>query len=363
MTEQDPSLDELLEKIASIGASDLHLKVGSPPTYRIDGVLRPAELATLTCEDTEVFLRGLLPSRVAEETHNISDLDFAYGKAGLGRYRVNTYRQRGSVNIVIRAVASTSPTFSDLGLPPAVTKVSEELDGLIIVAGPAASGKTTTCSAMVDHINTTRRASIVTIEDPIEVLHRDKLSIISQREVGVDTPSFSEGMSTVLRQDPDVIYVGEMREQDTIEAVLVAAETGHLVISTMYTLDALETVRRILDSFPPYLERRVRQMLATSLRAIVSQRLIPKSDGHGRVVVAEILVNTEAVQERLIESDRTDTIVEVVADGAFFGMQTIDQAIAEKYEAGEISFPDALAHVVSPRDFKIAAGIGQAAAL
>ncbi len=363
MTEVRASLGELLERLAAVGGSDLHLKVGAPPTYRIDGVLRPAELPALTQKDTEDLLLDLLPDRFLEDILTTSDFDFAYGEPGLGRFRVNFYRQRGSANIVVRAVATASQTLVDLGLPLAVAKACDETSGLIIVAGPAGSGKTTTCAAMVDHINTTRRASIITIEDPIEVLHRDKLSIVSQREVGVDTASYSEGMATVLRQDPDVIYVGELRGQTTIEAALVAAETGQLVISTMYTLNSMETVHRILDSFPPYLERRVRQMLATSLRAIVSQQLLPKADGHGRVVVAEVLLNVEPIQERLVEPDRTGTIPEVVAEGAFFGMQTIDQAILQRFKAGEVSFSDALSHVTSPRDFKIAAGIAQAPTL
>ncbi|MFV1969482.1 MAG: type IV pilus twitching motility protein PilT [Acidimicrobiia bacterium] len=363
MTDQSPSLDELLEKLVSIDGSDLHLKVGSPPSYRIDGVLHPAELAPLNADHTLQLLGDLLPDRLKSEVEEVSDIDFAYGRAGLGRFRVNAYRQRGSINIVVRSVASTSKTIGELGIPSAVANTCDENDGLIIVTGPAGSGKTTTCAAMVDHINSSRRTSIITIEDPIEVLHRDKLSIVSQREVGVDTPSYQAGMMSALRQDPDVIYVGELRDQGTIEAALVAAETGHLVISTMYTLDALETVRRILDSFPPYLERRVRQMLATTLRAIASQRLIPKADGHGRTVITELLVNTESVQERLIDAARTDEVLEIMAEGAFYGMQTIDQAITKKFESGEVAFADALTHVCSPREFKIAAGVGQAAAM
>jgi len=361
VTDESPSLHELLEKLVSTDGSDLHLKVGSPPAYRIDGALHPAELPPLNSDDTLQLLRDLLPDRLNSDLETVTDIDFAYGWAGLGRFRVNAYRQRGSVNIVVRAVAPTSRTIGDLGLPTAITGICDENDGLIIVTGPAGCGKTTTCAAMVDHINSSRRTSIVTIEDPIEVLHRDKLSIVSQREVGVDTPSYHAGIVSALRQDPDVVYVGEMRDQETIEAALVAAETGRLVISTMYTLDAMETVRRIFDSFPPYLERRVRQMLATVLRAIVSQRLIAKADGQGRTVITELLVNTEAVRELLVEPDRTDEVHEIMAEGAFFGMQTIDQAITKKYESGEIAFTDALTHVASPRDFKIAAGVGQVA--
>jgi twitching motility protein PilT len=356
------SLDELLEKLVSIGGSDLHLKVGSPPAYRIDGVLHPAELTPLSADDTHDLLLDLLPDRSKETVDDLTDIDFAYGRAGLGRFRVNAYRQRGSINIVVRSVSAASSTLVDLGLPSAVSDACDAVSGLIIVTGPAGSGKTTTCAAMVDHINSSRRSSIVTIEDPIEVLHPDKKSIVSQREVGVDTPSFKKGIAAALRQDPDVIYVGDLRGQETIEAALVAAETGHLVVSTMYTLDAIETVRRILDSFPPYLERRTRQMLGTSLRMIVSQRLLPKADGHGRTVAAELLVNTEAVQEKLIDPEQTDEIVEVMIEGAFYGMQTIDQAITRKYESGEVSFSDALLYVAAPREFKIAAGVAQAAA-
>lgn len=362
MTDQNPSPDELLEKLISVGGSDLHLKVGSPPAYRIDGVLHPAELGALTAADTRNLLLSLLPDRLKDDIDDVTDIDFAYGKAGLGRFRVNGYRQRGSMNVVVRSVAPTSRSLAELGLPTAVADACDEAGGLIIVTGPTGSGKTTTCSAMVEHINSSRRSTIITIEDPIEVLHRDKKSIISQREVGVDTASFREGMSSALRQDPDVIYVGELRDRETIEAALIAAETGHLVITTMYTLDAMETVRRILDSFPPYLERRTRQMVATSLRSIVSQRLIPNAEGHGRTVVAELLVNTEAIQEKLIDPELTAEVFDVMAEGAFFGMQTIDQAITKKYESGDVSFADALMYVSAPREFKIAAGVGQMAA-
>jgi twitching motility protein PilT len=354
--DQMPSLDELLSKLVSTGGSDLHLKVGSPPAYRIDGVLHLAELPSLSPQDTEALLTELLPERLAERVGE-TDHDFAYGKPGLGRFRVNAYHQRGSVNIVVRAVAPTSQTFAELGLPEAVSKVCDEHDGLILVTGPAGSGKTTTCAAIIDYINTNRRANIITIEDPIEVTHKDKRSIVSQREVGVDTESFAAGMRSVLRQDPNVIYVGEIRNQETLDAALVAAETGHLVISTMYTIDAVETVHRILDTFPPYLQRRVRQMLATSLRGIISQRLLPRVEGQGRVPAVELLIGIESVKERLIDADRLSTLHEQIVEGAFYGMQTFDQAITARYEAGEVSFSDALMHVTSPRDFKLATGV------
>jgi twitching motility protein PilT len=355
--EQLPSLDELLSKLVKIGGSDLHLKVGSPPAYRIDGVLHLAELDPLSAQHTAELLDALLPVHLKDTAEDTTDFDFAYGPSGLGRFRVNSYRQRGSVNIVIRAVAPSSQSFSDLGLPETVVKVCDHQDGLILVTGPTGSGKTTTCAAMIDYINSDRRANIITIEDPIEVLHKDKRSIVSQREVGVDTESFADGMRSILRQDPNVIYVGELRHPDALEAALVAAETGHLVISTMYTIDAVETVHRILDTFPPYQQRRIRQMLGTSLRGIISQRLLPKIEGQGRVPAVEIMLGTEGIRERLVDPEKMDQLVEQIVEGGFYGMQTFDQAITARYDAGEVSFSDALMHVTSPRDFKIATGV------
>jgi twitching motility protein PilT len=258
MSDTSPSLEDLLERLLKVGGSDLHLKVGSPPTYRIHGELHMADLPSLTAERTAELLDSMLPEHVAPPSTG-SDVDFAWGRSDLGRFRVNAYTQRGSVNVVVRAVPQNTENLADLGLPSTIAKLCSETKGLVVVTGPAGSGKTTTCSAILDHINTNRRANIITIEDPIEVLHSDKKSIVSQREVGVDIDSLADGMQSVLRQDPDVIYLGELRDRDTIEAALIAAETGQLVITTMYTTDAVETVHRILDSFPPYLERRVRQ--------------------------------------------------------------------------------------------------------
>jgi len=357
LPDEIPELNELLSKLVSIGGSDLHLKVGSPPAYRIDGALHLAELSPLSPQQTEALLGDLVPERLKATVADSSDLDFAFGEPGLGRFRVSSYRQRGSINIVVRSVAPSSMTFTELGLPESVARVCDERDGMILVTGPTGSGKTTTCAAIIDYINTSRRLNIITIEDPIEVLHKDKRAIVSQREVGVDTPSYAAGMASVIRQDPDVIYVGELRDQETMEAALVAAETGHLVISTMYTIDAVETVHRILDTFPPYLERRVRQMLGTSLRAIVSQRLIPKIEGPGRVPAVEVMFNTESVRERLVDTEKMSTLFEQISEGSFYGMQTFDQAITELYEAGEVSFSDALLFVTSPRDFKLATGV------
>jgi twitching motility protein PilT len=355
MSDTSRSLEDRLERLLKVGGSDLHLKVGSPPTYRIHGELHMADLPSLTAERTAELLDSMLPEHVAPPSTG-SDVDFAWGRSDLGRFRVNAYTQRGSVNVVVRAVPQNTENLADLGLPSTIAKLCSETKGLVVVTGPAGSGKTTTCSAILDHINTNRRANIITIEDPIEVLHSDKKSIVSQREVGVDIDSLADGMQSVLRQDPDVIYLGELRDRDTIEAALIAAETGQLVITTMYTTDAVETVHRILDSFPPYLERRVRQMLASSLTAIVSQRLLPRNEGSGRIPAVELMLNTEAIRERLIGTEDMDSLYETIAEGAFYGMQTLDQAIVGLYESGAVSFSDAIMFVASPREFKLATG-------
>jgi len=355
-----PSLDELLEKLVSTGASDLHLKVGSPPAYRINGELHTADLPPLTAEQTEELLTPRLPQHLSMPSPG-NDVDFAWGTRELGRFRFSSYTQRGSISVAIRLVPSKIQTLQELGLPAAVTTVCDERSGLVVITGPASSGKSTTCAAIIDHINTNRRANIITLEDPIEVLHSDKRSIVSQREVGVDIESLGAGVDSARGQDPDVIFVGELRDRATIEGALVAAETGHLVLATMYTADASETVLRILDSFPEYLRRRIRQMLATSLTAIISQRLLPGNQGQGRTPAAEILLNTEGVRERLSGEKELETMYEAIAEGGFFGMQTLDQAIVAKYDAGEVSFSDALLHVVSPREFKLATGAVNAA--
>lgn len=355
MTEPLPSLDELLEKLVSIEGSDLHLKVGSPPAYRIDGQLHLSNLEKLNPGDTESFLEQIIPERLQQEFVDSNEADFAYGKARLGRFRVNCYRQRGSINIVVRAVAPTTPSLAELGLPTVVEKLGDDTRGLILVTGPTGSGKTTTVGALIDRINGSQRVNIITLEDPIEILHPDKLSMISQREVGVDTDSFHEGLRRVLRQDPDVIFIGEMRDKETVEAALLAAETGHLVISTLHTIDAPETINRIVEFFPPYQERQVRQILAGALAGVVSQRLLPRADGKGRVPAVEVLINNERVFDRIINAEQTHTIIDVIEDGTYYGMQTFDQSILELYQDGRVTFQDALAHATDPTDFKLAA--------
>jgi twitching motility protein PilT len=350
-----PALDELLTKLVSVDGSDLHLKVGSPPAYRINGALHLSNLEKLTPEDTERFCDEILPDRMRAGFLETNEADFAFGKASLGRFRVNCYRQRGSISIVVRAVSPASRDFADLGLPAVVERLCDEHRGLVLVTGPTGSGKTTTIGAMIDHINTNRRVNIITLEDPIEILHPDKQAIVAQREVGVDTHNFHEGLRRVLRQDPDVIFIGEMRDVETVEAALQAAETGHLVLSTLHTIDAPETINRIIDFFPPYQERQVRQILASSLRGIISQRLLSRADGQGRVPAVEVLVNNERVFDRIVDPAQTHSLPEVVADGAYYGMQSFDQAIMTLYEKGMVDFPTALAHASEPTDFKIMA--------
>lgn len=355
MTESLPSLDELLQKLISVEGSDLHLKVGSPPAYRIDGSLHLSNLPKLTPGDTVSFVEGIIPERVQVDFDETNEADFAYGRPSLGRFRVNCYRQRGSVNLVLRAVSPASRNFDELGLPEVVETLCDEQRGLILITGPTGSGKTTTIGAMIDHINSTRRENIITLEDPIEILHPDKMAIVSQREVGVDTVSFSEGLRRILRQDPDVIFIGEMRDAETVEAALQAAETGHLVMSTLHTIDATETINRIVDFFPPHQERQVRLILAGSLKGVISQRLLPMSDGKGRVPAVEILVNNDRVFDRIADASQTHTLIEVMGEGDYYGMQSFDQSIMTLYEKGVVTFQDALAHSTNPTDFKLAA--------
>jgi twitching motility protein PilT len=347
-------LDDLLRKMMEVGSSDLHLKVGSPPVMRVDGELHPTSLSVLSPQDTEAYAEGMFTQRAAKEFRDLGEADFAYGKPELGRFRVNCFRQRGSVGLVMRRVETSMQSFDELGLPKVLEKLAMEKRGLVLVTGPTGSGKTTTLSAMIDFINDHRAANIVTIEDPIEVLHSDKKSIISQREIGMDTRSFSEALKRVLRQDPDVILIGEMRDSETVQAALQAAETGHLVLSTLHTIDATETINRIVDFFPPYQQKQTRVMLAGALRGIVSQRLLEGADA-GRVPAIEILTMNGRVFDRIADEKVTHSLEEVIRESEFYGMQTFDQAILNLFKRGRISFQTAMAHASNPHDLRVQA--------
>jgi twitching motility protein PilT len=355
VTRDLPSIDELLSGAISSGASDVHLKTGRPPIIRIDGVLHATQLPTLEESDVERYLKELIPDRLDVEFKERGEADFAYGRDDLGRFRVNAYRQRGQISVAIRSLRMPGETFEDLGLPTVLTRLISEPRGLILVTGPTGSGKTTTLAAMVHAINKLQRMNIITVEDPIEVLHEDRQSIISQREVGSDTAGFGEALRRVLRQDPDVILIGEMRDMETIDAALKAAETGHLVLSTLHTLDAAETINRVLDFFPSELQRQVRLLLSGSLRGIISQRLIPRADGSGRVPAVEVFINTERAAERIADPSLTHEIPDIIAEGGYYGMQTFDQSVLALFEEGAITFSEAMRSATKPADLKLRA--------
>ncbi|HYT27307.1 MAG TPA: PilT/PilU family type 4a pilus ATPase [Actinomycetota bacterium] len=344
---------ELLGHLVERQGSDLHLKAGSVPYVRVDGELVGTSFPLLTEADTERIAVGLMDGRQAARFTESNEADFACTLPGLGRFRVNAFRQRGAVGLVCRRVLPRSPGFEALGLPSVVARMAEEPRGLILVTGPTGSGKSTTTAAVIDHINAVRRCHVVTIEDPIEVLHTDNLAVIDQREVGVDTADFATALKYVARQDPDVIFIGEMRDEETTKAALQAAETGHLVISTLHTADAAETVNRVLEFFPPHQQRQIRLALAGTLRCVVSQRLLPRVDGRGRVAAVEIMVATGRVFDFIVNPEHTHLLPEVVAEGEFYGMQTFDQALLALYRDGLIGLDAATLAASNPHDFRI----------
>jgi len=347
-------VDALLKTLAEREGSDLHLKVGSPPLLRFDGVLTRVEgEESLRPEETEAMAHHLMAEDRWHDFLERSEADLAYSLPGVARFRVNVFRQRGSVSVVLRLVRVGSPSFEELGLPPVVRDLVDQPRGLVLVTGPTGSGKTTTLSAMIDHINATRPCHIVTIEDPIEVVHPDRMAAVNQREVGVDTDSFITAMRAAMRQDPDVILIGEMRDTETVQAALAAAETGHLVLSTLHTIDATETVNRIVDFFPPFQQQQIRMTLAGALTGMVCQRLVPRAGG-GRVPALEVCVNTGRVAERIVDSEKTYEIEEVVADGSFYGMQTFGQALVTLVRDGVVTVEDAIEVASNRHDFELA---------
>jgi twitching motility protein PilT len=348
-------VDAALMRVIEVEGSDLHLKVPMPPYIRRQGVLEaiPGEPG-LKPEDTERILFHMLKhEQKHEEFRRESEVDFSYSLPGVARFRVNAFRQRGSVSMVCRVIPFQIKTAEELLLPPVVNELAAEERGVILVTGTTGSGKSTTLAAMIDQINSNEAKHIVTIEDPVEFLHKDKKSIINQREVGDDTASFSRALRRVLRQDPDVILIGEMRDEETVRTALSAAETGHLVLSTIHTVDAAESVNRIIDFFPQAEQRQARAMLAGTLKGVVSQRLVRTPDGNGRVPICEILRMTGRVRDMILNPDETGKLHEVISEGAYYGMQTFDQALLGHTQAGRISMEDALRAASHPHDFKL----------
>jgi len=349
------NIDDLLKIAIESEASDLHLKAGNFPIVRIHGKLKPlTSFPRLSPENTRELADQITSPYQKEILKKEMDLDLAYSLGGFGRFRGSIYQQRGSFAIVLRIIPLEVLTIKELHLPMVLETIAGEQRGLILVTGTTGSGKTTTLAAMIDHINMSRRENIITIEDPIEYLHRDKKSTISQREVGVDVVNFSRGLRASLREDPDIILVGEMRDLDTIETGLLAAETGHLVLSTLHTLDAPETINRIISVFPPHHQRQVRLQLASILKAIISMRLIPKKEGDGRVPAVEVMINTPYISDCVADREKTVLIRDAIATGVSqYQMQTFDQSIYGLYKDGYISYDQGLRYSSSPDNFKL----------
>ena len=348
-------INDLLKIAVSSGASDLHIKVGSYPMMRVNGTLTVAsEEKRLDRADTEAMAAVLFSPDHVEKFRKAQEVDLAYSVAGLGRFRCNVFQQRGTVGLVLRVIPTRIKTVDELGLPPVLKRIASEERGLVLVTGTTGSGKSTTLAAMIDYINTTRAAHIMTVEDPIEYLHRDHHSLVNQREVAVDTKSFAASLRSALRQDPDVILVGEMRDFETVETALLAAETGHLVFSTLHTLDATETINRIITVFPPHQQRQVRIQLASVLKAAISQRLLPRADGLGRVPAVEVMVATAFIRDCIVDKDKTSMIHGAIASGTSqYGMQTFDQSIFSLYQQGFVTLEEALRWASNVDEFKL----------
>ena len=348
-------INDILKVAVERKASDVHLKVGAHPVLRMDGRLQVmTEFKRLMQEDTIAMAFSMMSSRQKERFKHQLETDIAYSVPGLGRFRCNIFQQRGSVGIVLRLIPSRIQTFKELMLPPVLEKICEEQRGLVLVTGTTGSGKSTSLASMIDYINTRRIEHVMTIEDPIEFLHRDKKSIINQREVDVDTKQFSVALRSALRQDPDVILVGEMRDYETIETALLAAETGHLVLSTLHTLDATETVNRVISVFPPHQQKQIRLQLASVLKAIVSMRLLPRADGLGRVPAVEVLIATSYIRDCVENKEKTKLIRDAITQGTSqYGMQTFDQSLYLLYKNGLITLEEALRRATNPDEFKL----------
>ncbi len=348
-------VNDLLKIAVEKGASDLHLKVGSYPMARVNGHLSAvSEQKQLGHEDLVEMAASIMSTAQRQKFKDSQEVDLAYSVPGLGRFRCNVFQQRGTIGCVLRVIPVKVKSLDELGLPPVLKKIAEEERGLVLVTGTTGSGKSTSLAAMVNHINQTRTAHVITIEDPIEYLHRDHQCIINQREIGVDTRSFAYALRSALRQDPDVILVGEMRDMETIETAMHAAETGHLVFSTLHTLDATETINRIISVFPPHQQKQIRLQLASVLKAAIAQRLIPRADGSGRAPAVEVLVATPFIKDCLVDKDKTHLIAGAIAQGTSqYGMQTFDQSIFSLFQTQQITYDEALRWASNVDEFKL----------
>jgi len=348
-------VNDLLKIAVERGASDLHLKVGSYPMARIHGHLSAvSEDKQLGHEDLVEMAASIMSTAQRQKFKDSQEVDLAYSVPGLGRFRCNVFQQRGTIGVVLRVIPVTVKSLDELGLPPVLKRIAGEERGLVLVTGTTGSGKSTSLAAMINHINQTRTAHVITIEDPIEYLHRDQQCIINQREIGVDTRSFAYALRSALRQDPDVILVGEMRDMETIETAMHAAETGHLVFSTLHTLDATETINRIISVFPPHQQKQIRLQLASVLKAAIAQRLIPRTDGSGRAPAVEVLVATPFIKDCIVDKDKTHLIAGAIAQGTSqYGMQTFDQSIFSLFQEQAISYEEALRWASNVDEFKL----------
>jgi twitching motility protein PilT len=347
-------LDRLLQLLCDLDGSDLHIKGGAPHSVRVHGILRTLEDEPLiSAEDALALTEAIMPPSISTIFWERHEADFAYSVNGVGRFRINAFYQRGTVAMAIRRVRTSMASIEELGLPDVVRRLAEELRGLVVVTGPTGSGKTTTLASMIDHINNTRACHIVTVEDPIECLHGDKVARIDQREVGFDTDTFSSAMRVVLRQDPDVILVGEMRDPETVFTALTAAETGHLVFSTLHTTSAPETINRIVDFFPPHQHHQIRLSLASALKGTIGQRLVPRADGNGRTPALEVMVVNGRIRQAIADPLLTAGINEIIADGTYDGMQTFDQALGKLVTDNMIDMDQAIDAASNPHDLKV----------
>lgn len=348
------TVEDLLRHLVDRRGSDLHIKAGGPPCIRVNGHLLKTDLPAMTAADCERAAMDMMDEDTAASFKQTGEVDFAYSSAGLGRFRVNVFRQRGAIGVACRLVLAGSPSIASLSLPPVIEQLASEQRGMVLVTGPTSSGKTTTTGAIINHINQTRPCHILTIEDPIEILHADRMAIVNQREIGLDTKDFAVALRAAMRQDPDVIFVGEIRDKETVTAALQAAETGHLVVSTLHTTDVSETVNRIIDFYEPHQQKQIRVSLAASLKGIVSQRLLPRKDGAGRIPAVEVLVMNGRIHDLILNADQTHLIRDVVADSSFYGMQTFDQSLLALYKAGLVTLDDAMKAASNAHDFKMA---------